>query len=584
MQVRKNQVFMFLAIVGFFLLTRNLFLLKFVSSPGYTVDIYSMFPLTFYLSFIASYFIATLIILYNYKKLGVFILCLNHLEILLIPYMLGYYSMGRADDMSYIGEYLQIVKSGHFADWNIYPASNTLGAFISLLSNIEAPQVSFIIPIVFSFIFILGVNLFSKELISNSFICSLVLVSSFILYLGVYNFLNVPHALFFALMPLYLCYFYKYLLNSKNVPLSIIFVLMTLTIPFTHPFIVFFVFSVFLLHMVPITLSISPLNMFKIPQIKMSSFLLIVIVFAHWFISTKLLKYSKQSYLAFVNKITEPVFFDATEKISRASLNFFDYLQLISFFYGRYVIPTIFIIISFIFLHYNKKFLKIDMLKEYPYLIILYIASIILQLILLFNPIISHQPDRIMNLNFIVYSQIPLFSYALYFIFFKDSIVFKKILQVCVILTFIWSLSLFGCLDSPNVYRTNAALTCNEVNGMSWFYQVKDDSSVSTPLSQINRFYDLFGTPEKSDIINHFPDHFGYVNESDTFEAINLGEDSTYYVVILTIDELLYQKVPGYMDVGRYNSSDFIKFRKDSSVNKIYDSLNIEIFKSHAAN
>ena len=254
MQVKKNDIFTLLTIFSFSLQIRNLFILKFVQQIGYTVNIYSMFPFTFYLSLILCYFIAAILVVTKNTKMGFLVLCFNHLEILLIPYMLGYYSMGRADDISYIGEYLQIINSGHFAAWDIYPASHTIGAFISIISGIEPHYISFIIPIVFSFIFIIGINLFSREMISQTTIDSLVIVSSFILYIGIYNFLNVPHALFFSFIPFYLCYFHKYTGTYKITSLSIIFVLMTLLIPITHPFIVFFVFSFFLLDMIPKTL------------------------------------------------------------------------------------------------------------------------------------------------------------------------------------------------------------------------------------------------------------------------------------------------------------------------------------------
>lgn len=581
MYIRKTQIFKFLAIVCFFLIIRNLLLLKLVQPIGYVIDIYSMFPFTFYLSLISCYFISIFLIFYNYKKLGIFILCINHLEILLIPYMLGYYSMGRADDMYYIYKYFQITKFGYFTGGDIYPASHIIGAFISLLSNIEVHNTSFIIPIIFSFIFIIGLYLFSKELISEPFICSLVIVSSFILYMGIYNFLNTAHALFFAFMPLYLCYFHKHILNPKSESLSITFVLMTLVIPLTHPFIMFFLFSIFLLHLVPIILSKSPFNVLKIPRIKMSSFLLLVVGLMGWFVYSLLWYRFKQNYVAFVNQATEPVVYEKTiEKFSKIHLDFFDCVKLTSFFYGRYIIPTIFIIISFILLYRNRKFLKMNMFKEYPYLVILYFSFILLQGFLLFNPLISHQPDRITNLNFIVYSQVPLFACALYLIFFKDSIKFRKILQVCGILTFIWSLSLFGCFDSPNVYRENVAVTYNEANGVDWFIHMKDDSIIIAPISQMNRFFNLLGYPEEGNRFTSTRDHFGYVNESDTFKNINLDTGTTAYVVILTVDELVYQKVPGYMTIGRYTYSDFVRFRKDISLNKIYDSLNIEIFKS----
>ncbi|KAF5421280.1 MAG: hypothetical protein C5S41_11665 [Candidatus Methanomarinus sp.] len=541
-----------------------------------------MFPMSFYLALIICYFLGTFLILNGKKTLGTLILCFNHFEILIIPYMLGYYSMGRADDMSYIGEYLQIATSGHIAGWDIYPASHIIGASISLISNLEAHNISFIMPIVFSFIFIVGIYLFSRELFPDSCIHSLVLVSSFILYLGIYNFLNVPHAIYFSWMPLYLCFFYKYFGRYNNVTsFSIIFVLMTLLVPFSHPFIVFFLSIVFLFHMVPNILSATTMEVLRIPRTNIASFLILIISFMCWFIYNEALtKTFRKNYVNFISKITEPVFFETTGKLAKINFGFFDFVQLFSFYYGRFVIPTLIILISVIYIYSHKDVLKTKNLKNYPYLFIFYIVLIIIQVVLLFNPIISHQSDRIMNLNFIIYAQIPLFACSLYLLFLKNSKSFSNKVLVCGTLLLVWVLSLFGCFDSPNVYRTNVALTHNEVYGMDWFYEVKDESIISIPFSQINRFHDVLGNFEKFDSINQIPDHFNYTNSSHTFVDVNLDLDKTSYIIILTIDELLYQEVPGYETIGRYTKEDFDRFRKDISVNKIFDSVNIEIFRS----
>jgi hypothetical protein len=186
-----------------------------------------------------------------------------------------------------------------------------------------------------------------------------------------------------------------------------------------------------------------------------------------------------------------------------------------------------------------------------------------------------------MNLNFVVYAQVPLFACALYLLFLEKSKSYSRMMLVCGILLLVWSFSLFGSFDSPNVSRNNVALTYNEVSGMNWFYKVKDNSLISIPLSQLNRFYHLFGNAEKGDAMKYLPDHFGYSNNSNNFMEINLNPGLSSYIVILTIDELLYQEVPAYAHVGRYNKYDFVRFRNDLSVNKIYASTNIEIFKSY---
>lgn len=577
MQIKTNQIFTLLSIICLILQVRNLFLLKVVQPIGYVINIFMMFPLSFYLHLIICYFIATFLVLNGKKIVGTLILCLNHIEILIIPYMLRYYSMGRADDMSYIGEYLQIANSGYFANWDIYPASHIIGASISMISNLEAHQTSFIIPIVFSFVFITGICLFSRELFSDSCINSLVIISSFILYMGIYNFLNVPHALFFSLMPLYLCFFYRYIKGYNNPSFSIIFVIMTLLIPITHPFIIFFSFIVFLFHRTSEYISNSNKKILDIPTVKTSSFLILTISSISWFIYNEtVMKYLRIQYTDFINKITEPVFFETTGKLSKLNFSFLDYIGLLSLYCGRYLIPMLVIIVSLIYLYNDRHLFKKELFKNYPYILFLCIASLFTQSVLLFNPIISHQPDRIMNLNFAVYAQVPLFACALYLLFLKKSKSLSNKLLVCIICSLIWSLSLFGCFDSPNVYRANVALTNNEICGMRWFYELKDESTISVPFSQINRFHAILGDNEKKDRLKNIPDHFGYVNSSGSFTT-NLNEN--LYIIILTVDELLYQEVPSYKVIGRYTKEDFDRFKNDISLNKIYDSVNIEIFR-----
>lgn len=576
MRNRKNQIFTSLSTVCFILLTVNLFILRSIQPVGYVVDIYSMFPFYFYLILIICYLIATFLVLNGVKVLGVLILCLNHFEVLIIPYMLGYYSMGRADDMAYIGEYRQIATIGHFSLWDIYPASHIIGASISIISNLEAHYVSFIIPIVFSFIFIAGIYLFSRKLFPDTYISYLALVSSFILYLGIYHFTNVPNALFFAFMPFYLWSLHKYL-DIYDTPFSIIFILMALLIPITHPFIVFFVFLVFLLHIIPRFLNWPRMKILQIQIMKRSSFLVLAVSVMNWLINNqKIMEY----YSRFINEISEPVIFKTTDKLAKTNFDFFEYMKLSVFFYGRYIIPTFIIFISWIYLYYHKDLLKEKAFRNYPYLLIFYAILVVTQIILLFNPIISHQPYRIMNLNFAAYSQIPLFACSLS-LFLGKSKSFSKLLLVCGILSIIWSFSFFGCLDSPNVFRENVALTSNEICGMDWLYNMKDGATIVAPVSQIDRFHSiLFGASEDIYIKASMPDHFGYVNGSDNFVDIN-HLDQNSYVAILTPDELLYQTVPGYNKIGRYIVEDFRKFRADTSVSKIYDSINIEIFRTN---
>jgi hypothetical protein len=148
------------------------------------------------------------------------------------------------------------------------------------------------------------------------------------------------------------------------------------------------------------------------------------------------------------------------------------------------------------------------------------------------------------------------------------------------ILSSVWGLSLFGTFDSPNIFRANVALTNNEVQGMKWFYESRTTENVLTPLSQIKRFHDLLADGG-ADKRFYVPDHFGYVNDNRSFAEINLETGEQSYIILLTTDELKYQKVPGYLEVGRYNAEDFRRFRNDNSINKIFGNMNIEIYNGN---
>ncbi|WP_156916225.1 hypothetical protein [Methanolobus tindarius] len=494
--------------------------------------------------------------------------------------------MGRADDMSYIGEYMNIASSGHIEEENIYPASLILGAIITLALDITANNTSFIVPVLFSFIFITGTYVYSKKIIQNSYITSLVIPSSFIMYLGVYNFLNVPHAFFFAYMPLFLYVFHSYIDDKNKFPFSLIFILIILLIPFTHPFIVYFVTVYCFVHIFFNTSFLSRFNKFGIAKMNWTVLSILFVSYTSWFLyQGRLLSVLVRDVYNYINDIGRGATSDRTvEKIASINFEFNDYLQLLSIFYGRYVFPTIIIIIGFAYIFFKKKEHKYTYIKKYYPIIILYIICIFTQVILMFNPVITHQPDRLMHLNFVVYGQIPLFAISLYVIFLEKQKSFYKIINVCLILLAIWTFSLFAAFDSPNVYRTNSALTYNEIEGMDWLLKSQEEYPI--PIGMVSeqsfRYPDILGLSKEKMIHKKIIDHFGYnatiTNFSEVYFDSKLNEYNHGYLVITTLGELLYQEIPGYNRIERFKKKDFEKIRNDHSTNKIYDSLNIEIF------
>lgn len=574
--MKNNNLYKIAAIICAILLIYNFIILYSFTPKGYTFDIYSNFPSTLYISLIICFYLSSLLLLWDKKIIGILFFIIIQLEILLIPFLSGYYSMGRGDDMSYIGEYLQIAYTGFISLWDIYPATHIIGAITTILCNWNVNLTAFLLPIIFSFLFILGTIVFSKEIIKDKWIFSLVIISGFILYLGPYNFFNVPHAFYFSFIPIFLIILYKYI-KTYSIEFGLLLSILILMIPFSHPFIVFFIALIIIFHMFPFSSN----KYFNLGKLKFQSLILLLTGFFIWFVyNNKFMSSFQKNFNAFMSKITPSTLFETTEKLERIHLSIPELVKLILLYYGRYVIPTIVILISFIILIKNKEKSKGYFKGDYLYLVILYIFLFIVQTILLINPILTHQPDRLTNLNFIVFAQIPLFALSLSIIFNQKLITKNRLFSVVLLLSIIWSCSLLGCFDSPNVFRASTDLTYNEVQGVDTFFKIKDEGTlVGIPLSQINRFHDLFGQKDQNiDSVYYFPDHFGYTNKTENFSQINIKNEQPMYIILLTIDEFLYQEISSYKSVGRYNANDFIRFRAEKSMNKFYDSTNIEIY------
>jgi hypothetical protein len=571
-----------LLILGFLLGIYNLLVLYYCQPQEYIVDIYSALPLSFYAASIFCYFASSMAIFSGGKierKWGILLLILNQMVILLIPFMLGYYSMGRADDMSYIGEYLHICNTGAInLSWDIYPGSLIIGAVLSIILGLPVNVVSFIIPFVFSLIFSGGIYLCCRCFLKDEKLANLGLLSSFFLYLGPYNFFNVPHALFFAYMPLFIFFLFQYIQKPTLSHMAVL-LIPTILIPITHPFIVFFVtaFLIILVLLGPFLKHYISLGY----RYAIGPLLLVIVGFLAWFIyCNTLMRAFRISNRAFFLGRTEPVLYETTDKLARIHIDFFKMMKLLFVYYGRYFIPLIIICIAVILIYLKRGRIS-QFLKNHLYFFLLfYLLFFAIEAVLFLNPVISHQPDRLTNLNFMVYTQVPAFVIALSVIFAQARPFNGQAILLLLLLTGIWSMSLFGTFDSPNTFRTSAALTHNEVDGMRWFYDERTNENVIVPLSQIDRFHELFDDGG-SDYSVLTSDHFGYNSTPILFTQINPSRyPQQSYVILLTLDELLYQKIPGYQDIGRYTQNDYVRFRNDYSVSKIYQNSNIEIYST----
>jgi len=260
--------------------------------------------------------------------------------------------------------------------------------------------------------------------------------------------------------------------------------------------------------------------------------------------------------------------------ISKISLP--DFLIYIGLEFGRFLIPLVVIMAAW--LVFRKKNSE---MKKFNKMMWVFIALASFDLFFFVNPFFVHTIPRITSLSTIFIAQIPLLSIALYWAFLKNKKhVYKSYVMYVVLMTSLFSLTLYGACASPSTFTVNKALTHNEVAGMNWIFtnQGADTlvGSVHNPQNAY-RFRDFFYGPWKDhsdgdiDIISYniIPEHFANGKSS-------LYDRGKFYLTIMGYDEHVHDVVTEKIGEASFTPSDFVRFRGDPKIFKIYDSMNIE--------
>lgn len=564
----------------------NLGLLNSCHSEGYKVNIFNQMPHQFWYLIIITYTITSFQLLKKpnskFKYVGITVLLINYVLFLLVPTKLGYFSIGDIDDLSYLGEINSIIATFHTNIDNMYPATHVLYSITSLISGVEAYRLSTLLPIYFSLTFVCGIIVFSKTTLGSKFVSnnSLLFIMLFpvatIYYLRYMHFSIAPNGSFFMLLPIYLLVIYKYLFGDENSSsFAILTTILIWVLPFGHPFITLFISYIIFMLLISKNYLLSnikrPFNLFS----------LLIVTNVFWVIYNSFFFHNLEVYSHIYNAVAMAgmqEFIKAQKVVSLKSI-----LLTLIYLYGRYIIPSAFILIAALKIYTSKDkisehncYIK-DTFTKY---IILYVFFALVDITLIISPFLTHTIKRLTTLNFFILAQIPLFALSIYYLFFYKKVKYG-ILMTCIIFSVIFALSIFGSLSSPMIYEPNAGVTVNEVKGMQWALNFKNETvHITSPLNpQINsRYRDLLqGWEISGEIFDiNIPLHFGY-NENGKLAFKNL------YIAIIGYDELLYSSVYVYeKNKGRegYTAEDFSRFKNDTNVQKIYDSLNIAIYKT----
>jgi hypothetical protein len=562
-----NNILNLVASISLLLLVYSFFILRGIHPQGYTVNIYEQLPFSFYLTLLFCYLSACVLLLAYRKMSAVLILFLVHITILITPYMLGYVSVSRGDEFSYMGF---VGESGLSGFSSFSPTGPLFVSPLALISGMRASALSYFLPVFFSIIFILGMFIFYRVFMSREKLVSVAFLASLIPYFGHFQVSTSSYYLFFCLVPLYL-FVMRNALNGKKQAMVICLLIMVPLIPFADPFIFTYLacFSVFLVLSMRSLKSdflkkILSLYFLSPDSLRFTSRKVQVFIFLSFTLGISLLfaKYAPISLDMLVPTLTWRIDTLVTTGLFRmpeTESGFFEFIHLFNLNYGKYYIPLIFILINSIIVWQNRKRFCHHFVRRYPRFLAMYISTFILELAFLFNPFIPYPLDRFANLSFIIIAQVPLMGYSLYVIFLRKGYTLG-LGSAVMILCLLWTLGFFTCFNSPYTGYVSEGVSQNEVDGIHWLSEVRENYPYNISLG------------EGKDISAVPVGFSGNYNLSANYSKKN----KPFYLAITTFSRTLNQneRKRNGLPVA------YVDPTSDYSMHKIYESLNIEIYEN----
>jgi hypothetical protein len=593
-----DRFFKIILIMGFFFILITLTILRSVEpAVSYEFSIYDAFPWYFWVFLFSAILCGQVGIIgsaitrseKNYWFYGLCAILVSNVLLLFLPVIRGYFIFGDGDVLTHIGFMKDILQTSYIGE-NQYPVDHILGVIIHLSSGLSLTDITFIIPPLFSFFFILTMYFVGKTIFPNKFERLILLLLSTIVFFRDFHVAFTPNsqAIFFVPLILYLAFKIYYGVNYNKYYILIL--LISSLLVFYHPLVAIMVILIlFLMEIIQIILKKYQTTFQK--KVNYSYIIVfMLIVFSIW-----------SSYLVTMIWVVKPIilriFGDESVRselqnnfdvLSRVAIDPFYLFNLILNIYGQWIVLGILSLLALGLTLKSVRDRKTDLNFYKGISIVGFIVFSILSAAI-FLMINNFGFGRIFS--FAIIFSLLLIPTGVYLFLNNNShegalsgIKIIKLLGVILVFFCLTYFSLFNLYYSPIIKETNVQVPESSYYGMSTFFSVRDDSLPVFELGPVTfRYYDaLFGVSAKRLNIEYEtknmlpPEHFGYQNE--TLSADFYG-NSKYLVMNDKGTDFYPHMYPEFKNNWRFLPEDFERLKSDRKVQQIFSSKNFEIFK-----
>lgn len=559
----------------------------------YEVSIYDAYPITFWFCLIFAFIIGQFLIIKNATDgsddkiwiVGLLAILIIDAILLFMPMIRGYYIYGTGDVLSHIGYMKDILNSGEIGT-NTYPIDHILGVILHMIAGLSLPDITMIIPQIFSFFFILSMYILGKQMNMKKSELLLLITFSTILLFGNFQMSFSPNGQSLMLIPFVIYLIFKFY-HTENKILLFLCIILNLLLVCYHPLVSLLMILILVLFSI---IQYIPQNFLLVSTKKINFLYVIILLLVFFIIWTSHIIMVVQTVTPIIDSISgnDVVTSELQKNINLVtSVNIGpEYLMsLVLYTYGQNIILGLLSLfcIFLLCLSILKKQLKPEFYQLFSMVGFLFL-SIFSGIMFMING--SFGFTRIYSIAMIF--SIILVSSA-FFVFFNNPNWFKlwessPLFKICVI-GLIMSVTLYFSVSnlylSPIIKRSSQQVTHSDYDGMKTFFQYREDSLkiLEFGISQ-NRFYDaIFGRTVKRQNVVYGdmtpPDHMGY----QSYPQESISTDNPCYFVLNDQGRKFYQTLyPEFMDKWRFSPQDFERLKRDKNYNTIYSNANLEIY------
>lgn len=561
----------------------------------YEMSIYQAYHPLFWFFLIFAIILANFVLIYeaiitnslSRWKYAIFAIIFSNFIILILPISRGYFFNNIGDELSHIGYCLDILKSGHFVEFNVYPISHIFVAILSQITGIESRFLLKLVPSFFYLIYILGIFLLMRELTKDLRLTLVVISFSSVLLFTYFNYLFLPTQFVLYLVP-FILFLYVRRYNKPNNNNLIVLLVFLLYIPFAHPLGSIFIIMILFLYFMSIFLSEKFSLGNKEDQKNSKNFyglllfpiIILSIVFSRWYLNLN--QFQNQVYRA-TQWFSEGVGSPPIEEISTIAMETkFSITQLIEQLlknYGQDLIFTFLSIVAILLILNEVKKKKVE--KNFVYelfFILLFIFFTIFYISTLLGDFIATGKS------------IRIFCWALFGstclngIFYYEFIskqqknikhIFSIILLIFISLSVV--IGIFNVYFSPFIKQSDIHGTEMGNSGMNWFFDNKMAYNTLYFDQMVMRYPD-----SKYGFSSEAPSSIGtFISLPQRFDNQNnviFGKLVSFDTYLVISEKYLLTKKYLWPNTGAVTFNDLNQIDLDETVNNIFSNGDPNIY------